>query len=63
MICKNISKKFGSKILRKAKMATGKCLQHNPEKTKYRCSPENRRSNGESVAGRTRQDNKEARSR
>ena len=25
-----------------------RCLQHNPEKTKHRCSPENRRSNGES---------------
>ena len=25
-----------------------RCHQHNPEKTKHRCSPENRRSNGES---------------
>ena len=25
-----------------------RCLQHNPKKTKHRCSPENRRSNGES---------------
>ena len=25
-----------------------RCLQHNPENTKHRCSPENRRSNGES---------------
>ena len=25
-----------------------RCLQHNPEKIKHRCSPENRRSNGES---------------
>ena len=24
------------------------CLQHNPENTKHRCSPENRRSNEES---------------
>ena len=24
-----------------------RCLQHNPEKAKHRCSPENRRSNGE----------------
>ena len=27
---------------------TSRCLQHNLEKTKHRCSPENRRSNGES---------------
>ena len=25
-----------------------RCLQHNSEKTKHRCSPKNRRSNGES---------------
>ena len=25
-----------------------RCLLHNPEKTKHRCSPENRRSSGES---------------
>ena len=24
-----------------------RCLKHNPEKTKHRCSPENRRSDGE----------------
>ena len=42
-------KRFGSKIWRKVERTTSSsCLEHNPEKTKHRCSPENRRSNRES---------------
>ena len=33
-------------IFDEAKRATGRCLQHNPEKTKHRCSPESRLRNG-----------------
>ena len=44
-ICKDVSQSFeegeeGDRQIR--------CLQHNPDKTEHRCSPENRRSNGES---------------
>ena len=46
MFINDRTKRFGSKILRKAERATGRCLRHNPEKTKHRCSPERRRSNG-----------------
>ena len=34
------------KIWKRAKRATSRCLQHSPEKTKHRCSTENRRRNG-----------------
>ena len=50
-ICNDKTKRFESEIEESEEGDRQiRCLQHNPEKTKHRCSPENRPSNGEPYA-------------